>query len=101
MMTTAAATALLPSHYDPNQLFDTLISRLNLKNDAGLSRALNVARPVIASIRQGVLGIGAWMLLRMAEISQLSITDLRQLMGDQRTKLRVLAARVNWRGWNQ
>ena len=40
-----------PAQYDPNQLLDALLKRLNLKNDAALSRALGVARPVIASIR--------------------------------------------------
>ena len=66
-----------------------MLARLELKNDAALSRVLDVARPVIASIRQRSLGIGAWLLLRMAEASNLSIADLRSLMGDQRTRLRV------------
>ena len=37
--------------YDPNRLLDTLIRHLNLKNDAALSRALEVAPPVISKIR--------------------------------------------------
>ena len=76
-------------HYDPNHLLDALLARLELKNDAALSRVLDVARPVIASIRQRSLGVGAWLLLRMAEASNLSIADLRGLMGDQRARLRV------------
>ena len=83
-----------PATYDPNQLFDALIKHLDLKNDAALSRALDVARPVITRIRQRSLGIGAWLLLRMAEISNLSIADLRKLMGDQRARLRVATARI-------
>lgn len=78
--------------YNPNQLLDALLKRLNLKNDAALSHALDVARPVLANIRKGSLGIGAWLLLRMAEISNLSIPDLRRLMGDQRARLRVATA---------
>ena len=77
------------SHYDPNQLLDALLARLELKNDAALSRALDVARPVLFSIRQRSLGVGAWLLLRMAEVSNLSVADLRSLMGDQRARLRV------------
>jgi len=80
--------------YNPNQLLDTLIARLHLKNDAGLSRALDVARPILGGIRHGTLGVGVWLLQRMAEISDLSISDLRQLMGDQRSRLRVMAARA-------
>eukprot|EP01030_Chromulinospumella_sphaerica_P007478 gene7478-7311_t len=33
--------------YNPNRLLDTLIENLRLKNDAALSRALEVAPPVI------------------------------------------------------
>ncbi|MES2832940.1 MAG: hypothetical protein V4695_13225 [Pseudomonadota bacterium] len=83
-----------PVAYDPNQLLDTLITRLHLKNDAALSRVLDVARPILTSIRHGTLGVGVWLLQRMAEVSDLSITDLRQLMGDQRSRLRVVAARA-------
>ena len=35
-------------NYDPNHLLDSLIEKLNLKNDAALSRALEVAPPVIS-----------------------------------------------------
>lgn len=87
-------TMLSPTRYDPNQLLDTLIERLQLKNDAALSRVLDVARPIVTGIRRGTLGIGVWMLQRMAEVSDLSIADLRKLMGDQRLRLRVVAARA-------
>jgi hypothetical protein len=33
--------------YDPNNLLDSLIEKLHLKNDAALSRALEVARWVL------------------------------------------------------
>ena len=38
-------------HYDPDRLLASLISKLNLKNDAALSRALEVSPPVISKIR--------------------------------------------------
>jgi hypothetical protein len=87
-----------PAHYDPNQLLDALIAHLNLKNDAALSNVLHVARPILASIRQRSLGISAWLLLRMSEISNLSIADLRRMMGDQRTRMRVATARIRRHG---
>ncbi|MGV3742663.1 MAG: hypothetical protein ACO1NO_10175 [Burkholderiaceae bacterium] len=74
--------------YDPNSLLDTLISKLRLKNDAALCRALEVAPPVISKIRHKKLPIGASMLIRMHEVSDLSIRELRDLMGDRRQKYR-------------
>jgi hypothetical protein len=75
--------------YDPNNLLESLIERLNLKNDAALSRALEVAPPLISKIRHRRLPVGASLLIRMHEVSQLSIKDLRELMGDRRMKFRI------------
>ncbi|MNK05210.1 hypothetical protein D3C87_230860 [compost metagenome] len=75
--------------YDPNHLLDSLIERLHLKNDAALSRALEVAPPVISKIRHRRLPVGASLLIRMHEVSDLSIRDLRILMGDRRDKFRI------------
>jgi len=75
--------------YDPNHLLETLIQKLNLKNDAALSRALEVAPPLISKIRHRRLPVGASLLIRMHEVSDLSIKDLRELMGDRRTKFRI------------
>lgn len=75
--------------YDPNNLLDALIEKLNLKNDAALSRALEVAPPVISKIRHRRLPVGASLLIRMHEVSDLSIKDLRVLMGDRRDKFRI------------
>lgn len=75
--------------YDPNHLLDSLIEKLSLKNDAALSRALEVAPPVISKIRHRRLPVGASLLIRMHEVSDLSIRDLRILMGDRREKFRI------------
>jgi plasmid maintenance system antidote protein VapI len=76
-------------HYDPDQLLASLIGRLNLKNDAALSRALEVSPPVISKIRHRRLPVTASLLIRMHEVSTLSIAELRQLMGDRRGKFRI------------
>ncbi len=68
------------SVYDPNRVLDAIIARLKLKNDAALSRALEVAPPVISKIRHNALPIGATILLRMHEVSDFSIRELRALM---------------------
>ena len=75
--------------YDPNNLLDALIEKMGLKNDAALSRTLEVAPPVISKIRHRRLPVGASLLIRMHEVSALSIKDLRVLMGDRRDKFRI------------
>lgn len=83
--------------FDPNHLLDILRSRLHLKNDAELSRVLEVAPPVISKIRHRRLPVGASMLIRMHEVSELSIKELRLLMGDRCDKFRIRAALNNHR----
>lgn len=75
--------------YDPDNLLRSLIGKLKLKNDAALSRALEVAPPMISKIRHRKLPVGASMLIRMHEVTNLSIEDLRLLMGDRRKKFRI------------
>lgn len=84
-----AGTLVDQTTYDPNKLLDSLIECLKLKNDAALSRALEVAPPVISKIRHRRLPVGASLLIRMHEVSGLSIRDLRDLMGDRREKFRI------------
>lgn len=75
--------------YDPNHLLDAMLDKLKLKNDAALSRALEVAPPVISKIRHRRLPVGASMLIRMHEVSDLSVAELRELLGDRRQKYRL------------
>lgn len=76
-------------HYNPDNLLASIIGKLNLKNDAALSRALEVAPPVISKIRHRRLPVGASLLIRMHEVTDLSIQELRTLMGDRRNKFRI------------
>jgi plasmid maintenance system antidote protein VapI len=80
---------LAQNEYNPNRLLDSLIERFHLKNDAALSRALEVTPPVISKIRHNKLPIGASLLIRMHEFSEMSIADLRNLMGDRRGQYRI------------
>lgn len=82
-------TLLSQSEYNPNRLLDSLAEHFHLKNDAALSRALEVTPPVISKIRHNKLPIGASLLIRMHEFSEFSIADLRSLMGDRRDQYRV------------
>jgi hypothetical protein len=80
------------AEYDPNRLLDAIIAKLRLKNDAALSRVLEVAPPVISKIRHNTLPIGATLLLRMHEESEFSIRELRALMVKQGDGAQALAA---------
>src|SRR6188472_2411528 len=77
------------AEYNPDKLLDSLIEKLQLKNDAALARALEVAPPVISKIRHRRLPVGASILIRMHEVSNLPIRELRDLMGDRRQKYRL------------
>jgi hypothetical protein len=82
----------LRPQYDPNRLLDTLIEKLQVRNDAGLARAIAVERSVIGNVRCGKLSVGGIMLLRMHTVSKVSIKDLRDLMGDRRGRFRMNSA---------
>jgi len=77
------------SSYDPNNLLTSLLGNLKLKNDSALARALEVGPPMISKIRHRQLPVSASLLIRMHEVSGLSIEDLRTLMGDRRHKFRI------------
>jgi len=73
---------------DPGALLDHLLKNLGLKNDAALARVLEVQPPVISKLRHCRLPVGATMLIRMHEVTDISIKELRALMGDRRAKFR-------------
>lgn len=73
------ARALEPSSFVPNKLLDTLIEKMKLKNDAELCRVLEVQPPIISKIRHRKLAVGATILLRMHEKSDISIKELKEL----------------------
>ena len=75
--------------FNPDNLLNALIKQLNLKNDAALSRTLDVAPPIISNIRHRRFPINARLLIRMHEASGMSIRILRDLMGDRRMKYRL------------
>lgn len=78
-----------PVDYNPDNLLNALIERLELKNDAALARLLEIAPPLLSKIRHRRLPVGAALLIRMHEVSGLPVRELRNLMGDRRQKYRV------------
>ncbi len=87
-MSNANTLASQPT-YNPNHLLDVLLGKMQLKNDAALARMLEVAPPVVSKIRHNKLPVGASMLIRMHECTGMSVRELRDLMGDRRTKYRL------------
>lgn len=63
----------------PHTLLDAVIKAANLKNDAELSRALLVAPPVISHIRNGRMGIGAVMIIRIHELTGITVKEIKEL----------------------
>lgn len=64
-----------------NAFLDLLIGRLQLKNDAALSRALDVMPPVISKIRHGRLDIGDMLVIRSHELTGLPVREIKALLG--------------------
>lgn len=74
------ASLLTDPSYDPERLLNAVMEKLNLKNDAALCRVLKVEPPLISKVRNKKTPIGALLLIRMHEVSNLSIRDLRLSM---------------------
>lgn len=83
-----------PPTFIPHTLLDSLILEMGLKNDAELSRALGVPPPVVSQIRHRKLGVGATMLLRMHEESNVSIATLKELLKSSEDKAEPIPRRA-------
>ncbi|WP_156368553.1 hypothetical protein [Duganella sp. Leaf61] len=66
---------------DPSRLLNHVKERLGAKSDAALSRALNVAPPVISKIRHSRLAIGDSLKIRILEKMEISIHEINYLIG--------------------
>jgi hypothetical protein len=69
---------------DANAILDKLKELRQLRNDAALSRLLRIKPPTISKIRSGKHGISAAILIRMHEVFDVPIKELRGWMGDHR-----------------
>lgn len=80
--------------YDPNRLLDRVRETLQLSNDAALARTLQILPPVLSKIRHRRTPVSASLLIRIHEETNLSIAELRALLGDRRQKFRVTDAYI-------
>ena len=67
--------------YDPNRLFDCLITIKKMRSDAALSRFLKVTPPVISKIRSGHVNISPNLLLKIHDAYNIPINELRAVLG--------------------
>lgn len=75
--------------YTPDKLLDVVIARLGLKNDAALCQALQMSPVSISNLRNRRIPAGAALLVRLHEATNMSVKELRQLMGDTRENFAV------------
>ncbi|MDP9109961.1 MAG: hypothetical protein M3N23_12970 [Pseudomonadota bacterium] len=80
--------------YDPDRFLTDLQQHLHVTDDAALSRALHISRGLIAQLRTCRRPMGGALLLRLQEVTSLSVAELRQQMGDRRQKCR-MPVRIN------
>jgi len=62
------------------QLLDEVKQRYSIKNDAQLSRTLDVPPPTISKIRSGKINVSADMILRIHECLGMPVADIRALL---------------------
>ena len=74
--------------YDSNHLLDSILDELNLPNDAALAEALEVDESVISDLRDMRREVDAAILIRMHELTDISIVGLRNILGDRRRRSR-------------
>lgn len=66
---------------DANTLIDELLSKLGLKKDVCLCRALKIAPPVLSKMRHKKLPVGSTFILKAHKISGISVAELEELCG--------------------
>jgi plasmid maintenance system antidote protein VapI len=61
------------------KLLDTLKEKYDLKNDAAISKTLEVAPPVISRIRNGKAPVSAELMIKIHETFGMPIADIKAL----------------------
>ena len=72
--------------YTPNHMLDTLMIKLEVKNDAALARALAVPPSTLSKVRHKQMPVNSALLLAAHDATEMSIRELRHLLGDTATR---------------
>lgn len=75
--------------YSPERLLDDLKARFSLNSDSKLAKKLSVSPAVISRIRHRQSTISGTLLIRIHELTNATVSEVRNLMGDRRRQLRV------------
>lgn len=67
-------------HDSSNGLLDAILNEHKLKNDAELSRKLEVAPPVLSKIRHGRLPFGAGMIVKVQDAFGWTLPAIRKYL---------------------
>lgn len=67
--------------YSPDRLLDTMADMLQVKTDSALADALRVGQPILSKIRHRRANVSSGMLIRMHEVTGLTISELKYLLG--------------------
>jgi hypothetical protein len=84
--------------YDSNHLLDSILDKLHLPDDTALCDALDVEESVINDLRELRREVDAALLIRMHELTDISIVGLRNILGDRRRRARFAAEHENEAG---
>lgn len=72
-------------------ILDALITRLKVRNDAQLSKALHIDPAMVCKLRSKKTGLSASLIIRMHDVSGMSVNELRALANIEPPSLPVLA----------
>lgn len=64
-----------------NKFLDKMIDKLELKNDAALSRAMHVSPPVLSKLRHDRLPFGATMIIKAHKLTGWTVTEIEKSVG--------------------
>jgi transcriptional regulator with XRE-family HTH domain len=72
--------------YNPALLLDGLLQKLKLSNDKELAGLIGVTPSLISKIRTRRTPVSAAVLIRVNEITDVEISDIRAIIGERRTR---------------
>ncbi len=75
--------------YSPAHLLNELRRIMKAKTDRELADLLEINSSILSKIRHNRLSVGGAILIRMHEVSGLSTTQLRHVLGDRRKRFRM------------
>lgn len=64
-----------------DEFIDAILAKGRIKNDAELSRLLEMAPPVISKLRHGRMPVGATVLIAINEVTDIPVREMKAMLG--------------------